>query len=312
MILLVKSGGEQTVPAWQASFRACAPDLDVRSWNDPTVAPEDVRYAMVWDPEPGRLAQFPNLALVSSSAVGLDFIVADPHYPAHVPLVRMLTEEQQDRMGEYVCLGALTLLRDMKRVHRAQEAGRWDHFEPERSARETRVGVMGLGHLGLYAATMLAGLGFQVAGWSLGRKSAPGVESFAGPGELDAFLARSDILVCLLPDTPATRGVLNARNLGLLPRGAGLVNAGRGTHMVEADLLAALDAGQLSGAMLDVFPVEPLPADSLIWRHPKIIVTPHVASFGSRAARARHLTETIAAFERGEPLPGLYRPDRGY
>ncbi len=312
MILIVKSGGERAMPDWQASFRECAPHLDVRFWNDPSVAPEEVRYAMVWDPEPGRLAGYPNLKLVSSSAAGVDCIVSDPHFPAHVPLVRMQTEEQADRMGEYACLGALSLLRDMKRITRAQEAGRWDHFEPVRTLRETGVGVMGMGNLGSRAAIMLRDLGFRTAGWSLSRKAIPDVESFAGPGEMNAFLARTDILICLLPDTPATRGLLNARAFARLPRGAGLVNAGRGTHVVEADLLAALDSGHLGGAMLDVFSVEPLPADSPIWSHPKIIVTPHIASFGSRRERARQLARAIAALEGGAALPGLYHPHRGY
>ncbi len=285
MILIVKSGGQEVLPAWQACFRECAPHLDVRHWNDPDVPVEKVRYAMVWEPEAGRLASFPNLAQVSSSAAGVDNIVSDPHYPKHVPLVRMQTEDQAQRMGEYVCLGALGLLRNMNRMVRAQQRREWDNFIQERSARDTRVGVMGMGNLGTRAAIMLRDLGFRAAGWSLSRKSVPDVESFAGPAEMDPFLARTDILVCLLPDTPATRGLLNASTLDKLPAGAGLVNAGRGTHVVQADLLAALDSGHLCGAVLDVFETEPLPADSPLWTHPRITITPHVASFGSRADR---------------------------
>jgi glyoxylate/hydroxypyruvate reductase A len=312
MILIVKSGGPETVPHWAECFAACAPNLDVRWWDDPAVPPEAVHYALVWDPQPGRLAAFPNLRLVCSAAAGVDRIVADPHYPAHVPLVRMQTEDQAQRMGEYVCLAALSLLRGMPRIIGAQAERRWSHFDVGPTARDTRAGVMGMGNLGTRAATMLRDLGFPTAGWSLGRKDVPGIESFAGPDEMAAFLARTDMLVCLLPDTPATRGLLNADSFARLPRGAHVVNAGRGTHLRLPDLIAALDAGHIAGAMLDVFDPEPLPADHPAWAHPKIIVTPHIASFGSRLERAQQVARAIAALEAGEALPGLYRPERGY
>jgi glyoxylate/hydroxypyruvate reductase A len=171
---------------------------------------------------------------------------------------------------------------------------------------------MGLGNLGARSAEMLRDLGFITAGWSVTRKSVPGVESFAGPDALDGFLTRTDILVCLLPDTPATRGILNAKTLGRLPAGAGLVNVARGTHVVTSDLIAALDSGHLAGAVLDVFDPEPLPSDSPLWAHPKIIVAPHLASLASRRARVQYVTDVIARFERGEALPNLYSPEKGY
>jgi len=311
MILLVKTGGPEAMPEWQSLLAEFAPHLDVRHWDDP-VPPEDVRYAFVWQPEPGRLAQLPNLRLISSSAAGVDHITSDPTYPKHLPLVRMLTDDQAQRMGEYVCLGALSLLRDMKRIVTSQAAGKWDGFVTERSALHTRAGVMGMGNLGTRAAQMLSRLGFQTAGWSTSRKSVDGVESFAGPEEMAGFLARTDILVCLLPDTPATRGLICAETIALLPKGAGIVNAGRGPQILIPDLIAGLDSGHLCGAMLDVFDTEPLPAESPIWTHPKIIVTPHIASFGAKRERARHLANVIAAFEAGETPPGLYDPVRGY
>jgi glyoxylate/hydroxypyruvate reductase A len=312
MVLLVNSGGEKAVEDWRRCLAEFAPDLDVRWWHDPAIDPEAVRYVLVWEPEPGRIASFPNLRMICSSAAGVDHILRDPHLPTHLPLVRMANEDTAQRMGEYACLGALCLLRDMKRVVANQARVVWDHFGAPRSARETRAGVLGLGNLGRQAAIMLAGLGFETAGWSTSHKDIPGVASYAGAAEFDAFLARTDILVALLPETPATIGLLNAATLARLPDGAGIVNAGRGSLIVAADLIAALDSGRLAGAFLDVFETEPLPPADPLWTHPKVIVTPHNASFGSRRERARHVAAAIAAFERGDTPPFLYDPERGY
>ena len=312
MILLVNSGGETAVPSWREEFGTVAPHLDVRWIYDPAVAPEDVDYVFCWTPRQGFLAGLPKLRLILSSGAGVDHITTDPSWPSHVGLVRMGVEEAQQRMAEYVCLGALSLLRGMPRIIAGQRAGQWDQFNGDRTARETRVGVMGMGNLGQRAAEMLRSLGFVVAGWSRSRKQMPGVESFAGDAERDAFLARTDLLVCLLPDTPQTRGAIRAETIAKLPAGAGIINAGRGGHVVVDDLVAALDNGHLSGAFLDVFEPEPLPQGHALWSHPKVIVTPHLASMASRPARARYVAEAIAAFERGDTPPNLYDPDRGY
>jgi len=312
MILLVNSGGETMVETWRTLFAQHAPQLEIRWAYDPDVRPEDVRYAFMWTPRPGFLATLPNLRLILSSGAGVDHITQDPDWPSHVGIVRMGGDETAQKMGEYVCLGALSMLRDLPRAIAGQRAAHWDHFERPRSACETRVGVMGLGNLGIKAAAMLSGLGFQMAGWSRGPKSLPGVECFAGEGERDAFLARTDILVCLLPDTPETRGAIRAETIARLPRGAAVVNVGRGGHVMLPDLVAALDDGQLSGAMLDVFEQEPLPAADPAWSHPKIIITPHIASMASRPARARYVAAAITAFERGETPPNLFDPVRGY
>ncbi len=312
MIILVNSGGEAALGEWQSLFAESAPHLQVHWVYDPAVAPEAVRYALLWDPRPGFLAGLPNLRLIVSSGAGVDHITADPAWPRHVPIVRMGGEEPGQRMAEYVCLGALSLLRGMPRILAGSRARSWDHFATTRMATETRVGVMGLGNLGARAAEMLRGLGFQVAGWSRTPKSLPGIACFAGAEGRDAFLARTDLLVCLLPDTAETRGAIRAETIALLPAGAGVINAGRGGHVVMADLVAALDAGHLSGAFLDVFETEPLPSDDPVWTHPKIIVTPHIASLASRPSRARYVTDVIAAFERGETPPNLYDPARGY
>ena len=311
-ILLVKTGGEAAVPEWQALFGAAAPDLEVRWFGDEGVPREAVHYAFVWAPEPGTLARLPNLRLIFSSGAGVDHITCDPDWPKHVDIVRMGGEETGQRMGEYVCMAALALLRDLPRIIAGQRARKWDNFDSPRAASEVTAGIMGLGNLGSAAARMLRGLGFQVAGWARSPKAEPGVRCFAGAAELGAFLRQSDILINLLPDTPETRGLIDAGVLAQLPHGAGVINAGRGPQLVLDDLIAALDSGRVAGAVLDVFDPEPLRPEHPAWSHPRIIVTPHLASQSSRPARARYVAEAIAAFERGERPPNLYDKARGY
>ena len=312
MIVLVKSGPESMVSDWRKHFNAADPRLDIRWWADPSVKPEDVQYVVVWDPEPGRLATFPNLKITFSSAAGVDNIVRDPVWPRHLPLVRMGGDGTERRMAEFVLWSCLSLVRDMRRMQLAQNEKKWIGIEQRTAVAERRVGIMGMGNLGKKAAMLLRDVGFEVAGWSQSRKDILGVESFAGKGEFPAFLARTDILVCLLPSTPDTNGLVNAESLAMLPEGAQFVNVGRGQHVVEADLLAALDSGHLAGALLDVFPEEPLSPESPFWSHPKVVVTPHVASLAPRSERARYVAEAIQAHERGEGLPNIYDPVKGY
>lgn len=312
MNLVVKSGGEAAVPEWRACFAEFAPQIEVRWWDDPAIAPDQVEFALVWDPEPGRLAALPRLRAIFGSGAGVDAILRDPALPRHVPIVRCVPPEATQRMGEFACWAVLSLVKQARRMAVAQSRSVWDAFDPPYMAAERTVGVMGLGAMGLRAAQMLAALGIPVVGWSRTRKSIPGVETYAGEAERDAFLARCEVLVCLLPATPETMGILSAPLLAKLPRGAGLVQLGRGVQQVTADIVAALDSGQLSGAVLDVFEDEPLPPDSPAWTHPGIIVTPHVASTPSRRDRARYVATCIAGLERGEPLPNLYDPERGY
>jgi glyoxylate/hydroxypyruvate reductase A len=311
-ILLVKSGGEAAVPEWQRHFAEFAPEIEVRWWDDPAVAPGDVRYVLLWDPEPGRIARLPGLEVIFGTGAGVDFITADPDLPRHLPLMRMATPGATQRMGEYVTWAVLSLLRGGRRIGMQQAASNWEYFEPEFTAPDLTVGIMGLGNMGSRAAAMLHGIGFRVIGWSRSRKALPGVESFAGEAERDAFLARCDYLVCLLPATAETRGIIAAPLLARLKDGAGLVNVGRGVHQRIEDIIAALDSGKLSGAVIDVFEQEPLPATSPAWAHPKLLVTPHVASLPNRRERAQYVARAIAAHRRGEPLSNLYDHDRGY
>ena len=302
----------EAMPEWQACFAEFAPELDVRWWDDPDLPREQVEFALVWHPSPGWLASLPRLRASFGSGAGVDKITADPALPSHVPLVRCVPPEGTQHMGEFICWAVLSLAKEGRRMARAQVEARWDWFEPLFAANERRVGILGLGAMGQRAAVMLQGLGIPVAGWSRTHKNLPGVESFAGNGELSAFLARSDVLVCLLPATAETHGIIATPLLAQLPHGAGLVQVGRGQQHVLSDILAALDSGQLSGAVLDVFDPEPLAPESPVWSHAGIIVTPHVASLPSRRERARYVAAAIRGLGRGEPLPNLYDPLRNY
>ncbi|MBU8538016.1 2-hydroxyacid dehydrogenase [Falsiroseomonas tokyonensis] len=310
--ILVKSGGEAAMPEWQRYFADYAPGLDVRWWDDASVAPEAVDFVLAWDPEPGRIATLPNLRAIFGAGAGVDLITADPALPKHVPLMRMGPAGATQRMGEFVCWAVLSLLKDARRVALNQAQAKWKFLDPEHTAPQAPVGIMGLGNMGSRAAAMLQGLGFPVRGWSRSRKDLPGVRCFVGAEEFDAFLSETRILVCLLPATSETRGILSAPLFAKLPHGAGLVNVGRGSHQNLDDIMAALDSGRLCGAVLDVFETEPLPAESPIWAHPRAIVTPHMASLPSRRERAEYVAQAIADLAAGRPLANLYDHARGY
>lgn len=311
MRLIINSGGPAAIDAWRAQFHTFAPQLDVVGWHE-DVAPDSVDYALVWAPDAGRLATFPNLKLIISAGAGVDHILADPQLPRHLRIARMVTARTQTEMAEFVLTSALMLTRDIKRVVNNQARQHWELFDSLRVAADVRVGIMGLGHLGIAAAQLLSRVGFPVSGWSRGASQLDGLPCYAGQAEFGQFLANTDLLVCLLPATEATKGILNATTLSQLPRGASLINAGRGTHMVTQDVIAALDSGQLHQAVLDVFEQEPLPADSPLWTHPRIIITPHCAAIPDRKERARHTAWLIEANERGDALPNIYDPLRGY
>ncbi|HEY8612547.1 MAG TPA: glyoxylate/hydroxypyruvate reductase A [Roseomonas sp.] len=311
-MLLVKAEGAGTRRNWCDLLSELRPGLVAKPFDAPGLRSGDATYVLTWEPDPGWLASLPNLRAIFSLGVGVDHITRDPTWPRQVPLVRMGGEETGQRMGEYIAWACLTLLRNGRDFALAQAERRWAYHVGDDTARDLTVGIMGLGTLGAAAVPMLRGLGYGVVGWSRSRKAVEGAESFAGEAELDAFLARSNVLVCLLPSTPETVGIVNAGLLAKLPPGAGVVNAARGPHLVVPDLIAGLDSGHLSGAVLDVFDPEPLEADSVLWTHPKVTVTPHVASVARRRERARYVADAIASFEAGGPLPNLYDPVRGY
>jgi glyoxylate/hydroxypyruvate reductase len=295
---------------WRPLLAELLPEYEIRYW--PEIGDRGaIDYALVWHPEPGMLATLPNLRMIFGLGAGTDHLLRDPDLPRHIPIVRLVDPYMTDAMSEYVALSVLRLHRqDLDYLGQQREAV-WRELE-QKNAAERPVGILGFGTLGQDAGRKLLALGFEVAGWSRTEKTVPGFATFAGADGLDLLLRRSEIVVCLLPLTPETRGILNASSFARMPSGAGLVNAGRGGHLVEADLLAALDSGQVSGAVLDVFDDEPLPREHPFWRHPRVIVTPHVAAETHPPTAAPLVRDAIRQCEAGLPIANRVDLARGY
>ncbi len=298
-----------TGDVWRRAFAAAMPELEVRVW--PEVGdPATIDIVAVGSMPPGALAKLPNLRLILSLTAGVDTLLSDAGLP-NVPIARTADPDGDAMMNEMALLHVLRHHRSMPDYLAAQQRCEWIR-RPIKAARERPVGVMGLGSVGLGIARTLAAIGFPVAGWVRQPRSVTGIEIFSGREQFNAFLARSEILLNLLPLTPETHGIVNAAMLRALPAGAAFINLGRGDHVVEADLMAALDSGHLAAATLDVYPVEPLPKDSPLWRHPKITVMPHVARRLVPEEVAARIGAIIRDFRAGRPLAQAVNRKRGY
>jgi len=309
MALLFRSSVDSEA-RWKPQLARLMPELEVRIW--PQIGdPAEIDYALVWCPEPGLLASLPNLKLILSLGAGVDHILCDPDLPHGVPLVRLVDPYMTDAMSEYVALQVLRLHRQDLEYRAQQESAIWRELDQKNAAKRT-VGILGFGELGRDAARKLQGLGFDVALWGRRPRAVEGLRGYAGSSGLAALLGRSEILVCLLPLTAETEGILNTRTFSLLPRNAAVINAARGGHLVEEDLLGALARGHLSAAVLDVFRDEPLPARHPFWRHPRIVVTPHIAAATHPPTAAPIILDNIRRFEEGRPLLHEIDPAQGY
>jgi glyoxylate/hydroxypyruvate reductase A len=294
---------------WQALFAEHAPDIEWRAWPD-IGNPEEVEYLAAWQ-APDDLEQvLPNLKVLFALSAGVDQLDLS-RLPSELPVVRLLDPGITRGMCEYASWAVLSLHRDMLRYRQQQSARCWQAhlLQP---AQKRRVGVMGLGAQAQQILATLAPLGFALSGWARSAHEIAGVECHAGSEQLPAFLSGCDILLCVLPLTEQTQGILDRRLFAHLPRGAALINMGRGGHLVEADLLEALDSGQLSGAVLDVLQEEPAPAEHPFWQHPQIVLTPHIAAMTQPASAFGVLLENIRRFERGEPMVGEVDRHKGY
>lgn len=297
--------------AWRNALLAEDADLDIRRFPD-AGDPAGIEAAVVWTShDMAELRRYPNLRLIVSMGAGVDHLLRPPGPPAGVPVARLKDARLTQGMTEWVLLNVLRFHRQDLDYRALQAAHRWEEL-PAPDTASRRIGILGLGELGGAAAAALRALDFPVMGWSRTPKRLPGVECFDGSEGFDSLLGRSDILVCLLPLTPETRGLLDRRAFGLLPRGAFLINGARGGHVVQGDLLTALESGQVQGAALDVFEPEPLPSDHPFWAHPRVVVTPHAASITIPASAAPQVADNLRRARSGQPLLNLVDFGAGY
>jgi len=294
---------------WQALFAEHAPDIEWRAWPD-IGNPDDIEYLAAWQAPDDLQRVLPNLKVLFALSAGVDQLDLS-RLPPELPVVRLLDPGITRGMCEYASWAVLSLHRDMLRYRQQQVARCWQaHLLQPAVSR--RVGVLGLGTQAQQILATLAPLGFALSGWARSAHQLAGVDCYAGTAQLPAFLSQCDILLCVLPLTEQTQGILNRQLFAQLPQGAALINMGRGGHLVEEDLLDALDSGQLSGAVLDVLQEEPAPAEHPFWAHPQIVLTPHIAAMTQPASAFGVLLENIRRFERGEPMTGEVDRHKGY
>lgn len=292
---------------WLEGLRVALPQASIEEWR-PGAPQAD--HAVVWAPPQQFFDQQPRLKGIFNIGAGVDALLA-LSLPPGARVVRIDDGGMAVQMAEFVCQAVIRHFRELDVYDAEVKQGKWSFRRP-RQRGDFPVGVMGLGVLGERVARALAHFEFPVLGWSRTAKALPGVRCFAGPAQFDEFLAATRILVCLLPLTPQTREIMNAKNLSRLLPGGYVINVARGAHLVDEDLIALLDSGHLAGAALDVFRTEPLPAQHPFWRHPKITLTPHTSARTLRDESVAQIAGKIAALERGEPIAGVVDVQRGY
>ncbi len=309
MALLITPPTLGTPADWRDAIVALMPDLEVRLW--PEVGdPADIQYLLIGSFDLAELPSLPNLRLILTMVAGFEHLIYHPDCPP-VPFVRTGPPDGDPAMTEYVILHVLRHHRHMPNYLAQQARKEWQSIA-QKQPHQQRVGFLGLGNMATPPARVLAGLGFDVAAWVRKPRSDDVIAIFTGEDALPAFLARTDILVCLLPLTEQTRGILNAETFAALPQGAAVINLGRGDHLVDVDLIAALDSGHLAGATLDATSPEPLPPESPLWSHPRVTIMPHVARRVRGETSAPQIVENIRRVRAGEPLLWQVDRDAGY
>jgi glyoxylate/hydroxypyruvate reductase A len=295
---------------WLDALQRSLPEAD---WQSAQHHGSALEVAVVASPPPGSLQRLPSLRLIQSLWAGVDRLMADPSVPTDVPLARMVDPAMNAAMTQTALWATLALHRGFFQYQDQQRQGVWQPHA-QRQAREVPVLVLGLGLLGTQVAQALSSLGYPVTAWRLhaGRTAPPGVQAVQGMTALQHALSQAQVVINLLPLTALTRGLINADFLARLPPGAGLVNLARGAHVVDADLLQALDAGHLAHAVLDVFATEPLPLDHRFWHHPRVTVLPHVAALTDPRTACEVVADNVRRLARGEPLLHLVDRQRGY
>jgi len=315
LVKITLATGTMSAQGWRDAlahaFAAANLEVDLQLWDG---RPIGARYAIVWLPPEELFAAEPGLRAVFNLGAGVDALLARGAVPAGLPIVRLVDAGMAPKIAEYVCFAIARITRGLDRFAPPPHGLRdWNAARPRDEA--PRVGVLGLGAMGAAILEAAARFGYPVAGWSRTPRRIAGVETFAGAGQRDAFLARTQILVNALPLTEETRNLLDRRAFAQMPRGAHVINIGRGGTIVDEDLLAALDEGRLASATLDVFRVEPLPVEHPFWSHPKITVTPHLAAPTPYGPAAEQIAAALKKLEQGvqaSDLPGYLDRSLGY
>ncbi|MDR6591263.1 glyoxylate/hydroxypyruvate reductase A [Agrobacterium tumefaciens] len=310
-IAFVSRMNAETEAVWKQALRAAMPQEDILSFSELTDEQRQaVDFAIVANPDPADIAALPGLTWVHSLWAGVERLVLELGDKAP-PIVRLKDPELSRVMAEAVLAWTYYLQRDMPAYRENQQKALWQELD-YRHPREMTIGLLGLGALGTAAAERLTHAGFNVAGWSRSAKVIEGVETLTGDAGLQALLENSDILVCLVPLTDATRGLLDAGRFAAMKQGAALINFARGAVIVADDLIAVLDSGRLSHAVLDVFEQEPLPTASPFWQHPQVTVLPHISAPTSRESSARIVAGNVRAWRETGRLPETVDMIRGY
>ncbi len=305
MAILVLSNPLPPAP-FAAALRQVAPDIPV--WTEQDDPPgEAVEAILAWRMRAGVLPNYPNLRVLCSTGAGVDKLLGVPDMPDALPVTRVVDLMQAMEIAQYVVATTLHFTRDFALYAQQQSLAEWARH-PVRTPKQCRVGILGMGTVGQAIARAFTPLGYPVGGWSRRPRAVPGVTGFSGMDELPQFLSQADILVCALPLTSQTRGLMNHETLSQLPRGAYVINVGRGEHLVESDLRALLDAGDIAGAALDVFEREPPAPDNWVWHHPKVMATPHIAAQASFDIVAQQCVDALRRAREG--LPQMLTVDR--
>lgn len=307
-VLIISRDGIST--KLSSLFERQLPGARFRHWPD-IGDPAAIDYALAWKPPPGELAKLPNLKAILSFAAGVDHMSDDPDLPRHVPVVRAVSQASKLAMSTYCAAEVLRYHHRLALYQGFQRQGLWKQVPP-RDMDDTRVAVLGVGVLGLDLVQRLRALGFQVNGWARSPRTVEGAAMFHGRDGFLPCLAASTVAVCLLPLTGETMGILDSRAFAAMPENSYVINVARGGHVVVPDLIAALDSGHLEGATLDVFDPEPLPADSPLWQHPKVTVTPHTAGRMNNARVAMNMVEMLRHVLSGKALENVVDWSRGY
>ena len=309
-ILLATNFAADEQAQWLALLRAALPGETVVSERGPGDA-QSIDIALVANPLPGALLDLPRLRLIQSLWAGVERLLADPDIPAQVPLARLVDPAMNEAMAQTALWAVLALHRDFLDYAALQRERQWRQL-PQRRAEEIAVAVLGLGQMGRAVALRLAAGGYAISGWSTRATDLPPVSTLHGVDALPHLIAQAQIVVNLLPLTAATRGLFDARVFAQMQRGASFVNLARGAHVVDADLIAALDRGHLHRAVLDVFHTEPLPVEHPFWAHPRVTVLPHTAAQTDPRTAAEIVARNVRALRAGQPLAGRVDRTRGY